>query len=398
MPAGSIDAAAWAPVVAALLTAGAGFLSAWWLAASKYRKERADKATQVLNHNRDPLLRAVFDLQSRIYNIAARRFLVRYWKEGDEEERAYARDSTLWLFGQYLGWTEILRREVQYLDLGSRATNREVQRRLSDVSAAMASDSHGRDGTFIVFRSDQRAIGEFMVTQRETQDGKRPDCLGYSEFVEALARLGGLAAGGQRGATVSPVLSWSERFAADMDSAAGGSEAWQERLVRVQRRLINLLDLLDPECLRYPNPDLRGKLPWPGTERKPPRKRVAHFVWPWDDPWSGVEDWAGKHGLSCTSTSTTERSYRGSRGPLGGHPEFHLAFEGDWFTIRAWTDTGRGQRRVDGSLRSGRTRLALDELLERYDRPLVNGATRPFRAAAWIRSRSRSLPGLRPVD
>ncbi len=381
------------PAVATIVVAAVGWISALQLAAYKRKKEAEDEATQALRHNRDPMLRAVFDLQSRIYNIVAREFLRRYWKDGDREGRTYALASTLWLFGQYLGWVEILRREVQYLDIGSRAANREVQRRLNDVSAALASDSQGEKGFFILFRSDQRAVGEFMVTERETQDGKRPDCLGYSEFIEELVRLSEGAAEGRIEVLESPVFAWFRRCAAEFGPAAAAqpTDPSMARLIRAQRRLINILDLLDPDLERYPNPDLRGKLPWLTNDTRPHVRQVAHFVWPQPEPWQGVDRWATRHDLSCTSESPTKRSYRGTRGPLGGRPEFRFTLNGEWFTIAAWITVGRRQKRIDGSLRSARARLVLDDLLKRYDRPLVNGASRPFRGARWVRRRVDGL-------
>ena len=392
MLAASISAAVWVPAVSAIAVAAVTWVSALQLAAYKRKKEAEDEATQALRHNRDPMLRAVFDLQSRIYNIVAKEFLRRYWKAGDKEERTYALASTLWILGQYLGWVEILRREVQYLDIGSRVTNREVQRRLNDVSAALASDSDGEDAYFTVFRSDQRAIGEFMVTERGTQSGKRPDCLGYSEFIEALVRLSERAAERRPEALESPVFAWYRRFAAEFELAAGAqpTDTSLARLVRVQRRLINLLDLLDPERLRYPNPDLRGKLPWPRADTRPRSQQVARFVWSWRDPWPDVDRWARRYRLTCTADAPTKRSFRGRRGPLGGRPEFRLVFDGEWFTISAWTAVGRRSKRIDGSLRSSRARLALDGLLKQYDRPRVNVATRPFRTATWVRRRVRA--------
>ena len=42
---------------------------------------------------RDPLLSAAFDLQSRLHNIVAQSFLVRYYVQGGEGERAYGGSS-----------------------------------------------------------------------------------------------------------------------------------------------------------------------------------------------------------------------------------------------------------------------------------------------------------------
>ena len=67
-----------------------------------------------------------------------------------------------------------------------------LQQRLAEISSALASDQTRFGKAFITFRSDQRAIGEFMVIERQTEsDSKRADCFGYSEFVAALTRDAG---------------------------------------------------------------------------------------------------------------------------------------------------------------------------------------------------------------
>jgi hypothetical protein len=92
------------------------------------RREQADKTLrleQVVSRYRDPLLGAAFDLQSRIYNILILGFSG-YLSSGDEGEKSYAVNSTLFLIAQYFGWTEALRRGVQFLDLGEVERSREL--------------------------------------------------------------------------------------------------------------------------------------------------------------------------------------------------------------------------------------------------------------------------------
>ena len=66
----------------------------------------------MMSQVRDPLLWAAFDLQSRIFNIVDQFFLRAYFLHGSEEERAYAKRSTVFVFAQYLAWMEIVRRRV----------------------------------------------------------------------------------------------------------------------------------------------------------------------------------------------------------------------------------------------------------------------------------------------
>lgn len=369
------------PIVVALIAGVTAGLSPYFLQTSGWRREATDKATQTLNHFRDPLLRAAFDLQSRLYNIEARRFLDRYWTQGDEEQRNYARCSTLWLFGQYLGWVEILRREVQYLDLGTRAANQRLQRGLSEVSAALASDSQGQANHFVIFRSDQRAIGEFMVGERPSPS-ERPDCVGYTEFNRKLAELEGEADALSGAVDSSVVLTWAQRFTRDLEAEAvrTGSGEMSGRVVAIQRRLIDLLDLLDPDRLRYPHLNYRGRLPELGAGGPAPKLRTARFIWSWSDPWEEVEAWAAARRLKLAGDEGDRRQFRGHRGLLGRRLEVTVSYERSWLSVRAGRTRFRRPRALDGSLRARRSRRRVNDLLRRFDRPVLDGeATFPDR-------------------
>ena len=383
------------PLVAALI---AGFFT-WIATARQYRREDRDKATQALRRYRDPLLRASFDLQSRLYNLVARGFLSRYWVNGSDEQRGYAHWSTLWLFGQYLGWVEILRREVQYLDLGSKAKNRRLQRQLNEVSAAIASDATGQNDLLIIYRSDQRAIGESMVVYRSEQPGNGIDCMGYSEFRDAYASPRDLEPDARNSDVRGEMIrSWAERFAQDLDLLAEKTEAGAlpTRVVNIQRRLIDLLDLLDPDRLRYPHLDYRGRLPGP----KGPQERldsVARFIWPWGDPWQRVVPWAADQSMALHEVDDDGvRTYRGRRGLLGRRLEVRLAYdEAKWLSVGAGTARFGKMRAIDGSLRNRRARGQLNPLLLAFDRPTTRGSeTLADRLVQLILSQLRRLrPG-----
>jgi hypothetical protein len=116
-------------------------------AARVKQEERLD----LMNRVRDPLLWAAFDLQSRIYNIVAQGLLPVYLLHGTAEQRAYVQRNTLFLFAQYLGWVEIIRRGVHFLDLGDKQENREVVNQFSKISGILNSDGLP-DTLFCVFR------------------------------------------------------------------------------------------------------------------------------------------------------------------------------------------------------------------------------------------------------
>jgi hypothetical protein len=116
-----------------------------------------------MSRYREPLLRAAFDLQSRIYNIVKQNFLIRYLQRGNPVEQDYACRNTMFVLAEYLGWIEILRRGVQFLDLGDVERNRSLVDRVEAITTVLLADRPYPDATFQVFRGQQRAIGELMM-------------------------------------------------------------------------------------------------------------------------------------------------------------------------------------------------------------------------------------------
>ena len=89
---------------------------------------------------------AVFDLQSRLYNILHGQvvdrspgpdvgYLTAFLVRGTPAEAEYARRSTVFVLAEYLAWAEVLRRDIQFLNLGSSRVNRKVMGQVSRVSA-----------------------------------------------------------------------------------------------------------------------------------------------------------------------------------------------------------------------------------------------------------------------
>lgn len=116
---------------------------------------------------RDALLWAAFDLQSRLYNIlhgyeVTRRpgqkgFLQAFLVEGTERQADYVKRSTAFLFAEYLGWVEIFRRDLQFLDLGDSQTNRQIMFLLHKISGTLNAANTSDAECFRIFRADQRA-------------------------------------------------------------------------------------------------------------------------------------------------------------------------------------------------------------------------------------------------
>lgn len=84
-------------------------------------------AEAVLSRYREPLAGAANDLQSRLYNILTMDFFVRHEEATGRLDEALR--TTLFRLAQYFGWTEILRRDIQFLSFPQAADTRRVATR-----------------------------------------------------------------------------------------------------------------------------------------------------------------------------------------------------------------------------------------------------------------------------
>jgi hypothetical protein len=214
------------------------------------RRDEASKAARledVVSHYRDPLLSAAFELQSRIYNLVLRGF-AGYLRGGDDGEKIYAVNSTLFVIAQYLAWTEALRRGVQFLDLGDVERSRDLAGRLENIRGAFSTDT-SLQGPFRIFRSEQRAIGELMLEATVTaQSGEVPwQCIGYAAFCCRLEQDETFA-------------SWFARLDRDVRAFAASKAVATGRLAALQNNLMDLVDFLDDPPLRFPS-KLRSRIP-----------------------------------------------------------------------------------------------------------------------------------------
>ena len=229
--------------VTAVTVSCVGVVLNLWVAGRMRRTQTLDLVARY----RDPLLWAAFDLRSRLFNIVAKDFL-RVCREGGDEEWKYAQNSTLFLLAEYLGWVEILRRGVQFLDLGDDSRNRTLVDLFHRVDRAFASLKL-QDGALRLHRGDQRAIGELMITAGSTPGNER-ECIGFATFCVRLEQDENFG-------------SWFKRLITDIEVLAEREVPRTERLVDLQNRLMDLIDFLDPHAVRFPS-----------------RRRDRLFLWP----------------------------------------------------------------------------------------------------------------------
>lgn len=256
-----------AEVVVALISAGVAVCSAVVSASATARSirlqdslalkrswlGRREASEDLVRRYREPLLLAAFDLQARICNIVQDDFLGRHLGSADPAEQQYARASTLYRVGDYFGWTEILRRGLQFLDLGDDRRTRELAGLLAQVSRTFSDTGLYPAGAFRLFRDEQRALGEIML---EPAAGERQyQCIGYATFTERLE--------------ADPAFArWFGRLGSDAVALAAPAPGQLDRLISVQHALLGVIEFLDPGGLRFPM-ERRTCLPQAGPAAAP---------------------------------------------------------------------------------------------------------------------------------
>jgi phosphoglycerate-specific signal transduction histidine kinase len=200
-------------------------------------QRRFEKENTIARY-REPLAQAAYDLQSRIYNIVQRNFLQRYLTNGTDRERGYAINNTVFVLAQYFAWTEIVRSDIQFIDLGEDAQTRELRRLQDNIYAILQNDAG--HPLLRVFAGEQRAVGERLVTR--TRD--RADCMGYGAFLDQLP------------AGKDPLL---DALRDDVVQTSRNVGVATPRLVALQHALIDLLAYLDPDNVRF-SEDRRSKV------------------------------------------------------------------------------------------------------------------------------------------
>jgi HAMP domain-containing protein len=176
----------------------------------------------VLTRYREPLAGAAFDLQSRLYNVLRLSFFAKF-DGGDRGEEALR--TTVFRLAQYFGWTELLRRDIQFLSFSEDGDTRRVAELQREIARRFLNDG---DGTALMIWSDeQRAIGERMIVE---EHGKVL-CMGYATFRDRCDD------------TFGPLR---RRLVAEIGHASAHA-----RLRDVQHLLCDLVEALDPRGLRY---------------------------------------------------------------------------------------------------------------------------------------------------
>jgi hypothetical protein len=195
----------------------------------KLSLEAEAQAEEVLKRYREPLAAAAFDLQSRLYNILALEFFDNFGEPHKRAEEAVR--TTLFRIAQYFGWTEILRRDIQFLSFPEAQATQRVTELQRKIAKGFLTDDYGEE--LMIWGDEQRAIGELMIVEEHGT----VRCMGYARFRKECDGV---------------FAQWREQL---RDDIVG--EASHERMCEVQHLLCELVETLDDKRLRYRPEDLQ---------------------------------------------------------------------------------------------------------------------------------------------
>lgn len=185
-----------------------------------------------------PLLHAANDLQSRFFNILEQRLCEYYGQSDVVEHRNYVVNNTCFLIAQYFAWVEIIRKDIQFIELGSNDSARELSTLIDSIYSIFQSDSF--DEQLFIWAGEQRGLGELLIKTQE----KESYCIGYASFLDIFESTDNVL-----------FLSLKRKVTSLIDDP----EIGYQRLVSLQNSLIDLMFFLDPSYGRFPE-DKRQKV------------------------------------------------------------------------------------------------------------------------------------------
>jgi hypothetical protein len=188
-------------VIAALVTTVGNLLATWlkeFLFARSFERWKARQALLTAYRKyRDPIIMAATELQARVGYICKHyptNFLQSFLLElrprqmevtsdDDQYFMKYRLVSTAYRLCALLGWLELYRQEVTFLDTGKKKSNERLEIVLEKIRADLADGQLNPAPDFftwndrLIFREEQRAIGEKMIT-----DTNLRVVMGYGAF------------------------------------------------------------------------------------------------------------------------------------------------------------------------------------------------------------------------
>jgi hypothetical protein len=205
-------------VIALVASVSAAALTAFGAPAMQARRDAREK----LEKYRGPLLDSSYELQARLHNILSSDFVKNFMDSDGPSRREAAINTTLYVFAQFFGWREIIRRDIQYLHFPENSKTSQILVLLREVEYTFLSEAYGPQ--FMIWRVEQRGIGEEMIEST----GGTSTCLGYSSFIERRSTMG----------------VWLDPIEQDLQRIEEGG---RKRLTELQHSLLDLVIELDDQ-------------------------------------------------------------------------------------------------------------------------------------------------------
>jgi hypothetical protein len=240
-------------VLAALVTTVGNLLATWlreFLFVRSFERWKERRALlSVFRKYRDPIILAIRELLGRVNDILAH-YPTNYLRSSVLDERPrylqanrandpyfkrYRLISTAYRLCALLGWLELYRQEVTFLDTGQQSVNKRLEEELEQIRSALADGQLNKAPDWkdwsdrLIFREEQRAIGEGMITGIDPRV-----VMGYSAFRALFEQAG-----------ADEELWWirvAYSFLLDLEDT---KDYRRPRLEKMQKHLVAIKALLD---------------------------------------------------------------------------------------------------------------------------------------------------------
>jgi hypothetical protein len=169
-----------------------------------FERRREKKTIDLLfNKYRDPIMLATMEFSKRLIEIY-KDFPAAYLNKAilmvkpdslarnsahDEHYKRYKLISTCYRMCALMGWLELYRQEITFLRSSNTKRNKELETCLDKLKNVFADghiipfDDWEEWGDYLIFREEQRAIGEFMIVNK----GESKSVMGFLKFAEWFA-------------------------------------------------------------------------------------------------------------------------------------------------------------------------------------------------------------------
>lgn len=203
-----------------------------------YRLSQLREISRIVTQYSNPILRAAYSLERRI-NVHVSNIK----QEGPAfDNNDYCRLSLLYLFGNFLGWSHILEREVKFLEFETSKKSRQFNNRFNTVFKAFTGfdyfqdipDQHAIESSAIP-RLALTAIGELMIKSQDDQQASFREVIEFTTFVSQYEQCN----------QYRRWFKYLEDFISGLKPSA--TDLRWDRLILIAANLQRLIRFLDPK-------------------------------------------------------------------------------------------------------------------------------------------------------